>query len=48
MRHESFDVDVPQWSWQDVATTVDVARLVWREQTLIVSLPAVALANGTR
>jgi hypothetical protein len=48
LRHDSFDVDVPLWSWQDVATTVDVARLVWKEQTLIVSLPAVALANGTR
>jgi len=48
LRRDSFDVDVPQWSWQNVATTVDVARLVWKEQTLIVSLPAVALANGTR
>jgi len=48
LRRDSFDVDVPQWSWQDVATTIDVARLVWKEQTLVVSLPAVALANGTR
>ena len=48
LRRDSFDVDVPQWSWQNVATTVDVARLVWKEQTLLVSLPAVALANGTR
>jgi hypothetical protein len=48
LRRDSLEVDVPQWSWQDVTTTVDVARLVWKEQTLIVSLPAVALEHGAR
>ena len=45
IRHETFPVDVPQWTWQDTRTTVDVPRLVWKEKTLIVSLPAVAVSR---
>jgi hypothetical protein len=48
LHRDSLDVDVPEWSWQDVQTTVDVARLVWKEQTLVVSLPAVAFTTGAR
>ena len=44
VRRDSFDVDVPQWSAQDIRTTVDVPRLVWKTQTLVVSLPASAVS----
>ena len=42
VRSDSFDVDVLEWSRQDLRTPVDVPLLVWKEQTLLVSLPALA------
>lgn len=43
MRRDTADVDVPRWSWQDLDTPVAVPRLVWKAQTLIVSVPALAV-----
>lgn len=42
IRRDYVDVDVPRWSRRDWHTVVDVPRLVWKEETLIVSLPALA------
>jgi len=42
VRPDSFDVDVPEWSREEVRTRIDVPRLIWKEQTLLVSLPALA------
>ena len=36
------DVDVPVWSSQTWQATIDVPRLVWTEETLVVTLPAFA------
>lgn len=41
LRRDYIEVDVPQWSAQDLHAVVDVPRLVWREASLVVSLPAV-------
>ena len=41
VRRDSIDIDVMQWTPTEWRTTVDVPRLVWREETLVVSLPAV-------
>ena len=43
VRRDYIDVDVPHWSWQDWRTTVELPRLVWKEETLVVSLPAVVV-----
>ena len=43
VRHDYVDIDVLEWSWRDWRATVDVPRLVWKEETLVVSLPAVAV-----
>lgn len=48
MRRESVDIDVPRWSRQDSRATMDVPRLVWKEQSLVVSLPAVAVPPASR
>jgi hypothetical protein len=40
VRRDYVDVDVPQWSWQVWRTTVEVPRLVWKQEKLVVSLPA--------
>ena len=41
VRRDSIDIDVMQWTPTEWRTTVDVPRLVWREETLVVSLPAI-------
>ena len=41
VRRDRVDIDVPQWTPAEWQTTVDMPRLVWREETLVVSLPAV-------
>ena len=42
-RHDYVDVDVAEWSWQDRHTTIEVPRLAWKEETLIVSIPVLAI-----
>ena len=42
-RHDYFEVDVLDGSWQDRQVTIDVPRLVWKEERLLVSLPALAV-----
>ena len=46
VRRDSIDIDVPQWTREQWRTTVDVPRLVWREETLVVSLPAIAVTQN--
>ena len=41
VRRDRIDIDVMQWTPTEWRTTVDVPRLVWREETLVVSLPAI-------
>jgi hypothetical protein len=43
LRKDHFEIDVPQWSWQDWHADVDVPHLVWKEETLVVSVPAFAV-----
>jgi hypothetical protein len=43
VRNDYIEIDVPLWSWGVWRATVDVPRLVWKEQTLVVSLPALAV-----
>lgn len=40
MQSDYLEFDVPRWSWQRWETPVDTPRLVWRESTMIVSVPA--------
>jgi hypothetical protein len=46
VRRDSIDIDVPQWTREQWRTTVDAPRLVWREETLVVSLPAIAVTQN--
>jgi hypothetical protein len=43
IRHDYVEVDVLDGSWQDQRVSVEVPRVVWTEETLFVSLPAVAV-----
>jgi hypothetical protein len=45
MQHESFDVEVPYWRQPGDEVVVDVPRLEWKEETLVVSLPALAVRD---
>jgi hypothetical protein len=43
VRRDYIDVDVLQWSRRDLHTAVDVPQLTWTRETLVVTLPAVAV-----
>jgi hypothetical protein len=43
IRRDHVDIDVPQLQWLDARTSIEAPRLVWKEQHLVVSLPAVAV-----
>ena len=43
VRRDHIDVDVLQWSQRDWHTVVDVPQLTWTRETLVVTLPAVAV-----
>jgi hypothetical protein len=45
LRHEEFDVDVAEWKAPGNEVVVDVPRLEWKEDTLVVSLPALAVRD---
>jgi hypothetical protein len=45
VRRESIDVDVLTVSEATLRTSVDVPRLVWKEESLVVSLPALAVRS---
>jgi len=45
VRRDHVDVDVPQWSRRDWHTVVDVPQLTWTRETLVVTLPAVAVSS---
>lgn len=45
VRRESIDVDVLAVSEGTLRTTVEVPRLVWKEETLVVSLPALVVRS---
>ncbi len=43
VRRDHIDVDVLQWSPRDWHTVIDVPHLTWTRETLVVTLPAVAV-----
>jgi hypothetical protein len=43
VRRDHIDVDVLQWSQRDWNAVVDVPQLTWTRETLVVTLPAVAV-----
>ena len=43
LRRDHIDVDVLQWSERDWRTVVEVPELTWTHETLVVTLPAVAV-----
>jgi hypothetical protein len=43
VRRNHVDVDVLQWSQRDWRTVVDVPQLTWTRETLVVTLPALAV-----
>ena len=43
VRRDYIDVDVLQWSKRDWHTVVDVPEVTWTRETLVVTLPAVAI-----
>jgi hypothetical protein len=45
LQRETLDVDVPYWREPGDAFVVDVPRLEWEEETLVVSLPALAVRD---
>jgi hypothetical protein len=45
VRRDTLDLDVPQWRQPGEAFVVEVPRLEWKEETLVVSLPALATAD---
>ena len=45
VRRDRVDIDVVELKPAQWRTTVDVPRLVWREESLVVSLPAVAVTR---
>jgi hypothetical protein len=45
LQDETLDVDVPPWRAPGDDMVVDVPRLEWKEETLVVSLPAFALRD---
>ena len=42
VRHDRLDVDVPRWRTPGEEAVVDVPHVEWTEETLVVSLPALA------
>lgn len=46
MQNDYLEFDVPRWSWQRWETPVETPRLVWRESTMIVSVPALVLTHA--
>ena len=43
VRRDHIDADVLQWSPRDWHTVIDVPQLTWTRETLVVTLPAVAV-----
>lgn len=48
VRRDSMDVDVLAVSEGTLRTTVEVPRLVWKEESLVVSLPAVSVRSRSQ
>ena len=45
VRRDHVDVEVPQWSERDWHAVVEVPQLTWTRETLLVTLPAVAVSR---
>jgi len=45
LQRDAFDLDVPYWKQPGDEVVVDVPRLEWKEETLVVSLPALAVRD---
>jgi hypothetical protein len=46
LQRDTFDVDVPYWKQPGDDVVVDVPKLEWKAETLVVSLPALAVRDG--